>query len=109
MTRKLSHIQRESDKLRMEPPRSAWMRLEAQLGAHDARRRMRRARFISIAASILVIVSVGFLGYYFTNMQGSYSSEIYSHRLEPLVVDPEAGSSIYDVAKVKDLSTTWGN
>ena len=109
MTRKISHLQNEADKIRIEPPRSAWMRLEAQLGAHAADRRMRRLRKLSIAASILAIVAFGFAGYYFVNIQGAYTSDIYSHRLEPLVNDPPTGTSIYDINKVKTLTKTWGH
>jgi hypothetical protein len=107
MTRRFSHIQNEAEKIRIEPPRSAWMRVEAQLGTHAADRRMRRARVLSIAASVLIIVTIGFLGAYFVNSQGGYTSDIYTQRLEPLIVDPASGTSIYDVDKVKDLTSNW--
>lgn len=107
MTRRLSHIQNEADKIRIEPPRSAWMRVEAQLGTHAADHRMRRARILSIAASVLIIVTIGFLGAYFVTYQSNYTSDIYTQRLEPLVAEPANGSSIYDVQKVKDLTAAW--
>ena len=107
MTRRFSHLQNEADKIRIEPPRSAWMRLEAQLGAHAADKKMHRVRKLSIAASVLAIIAFGFVGYYFMNVHGTYTSEIYSQKLEPLVNDPPSGTSIYDINKVKSLTETW--
>lgn len=109
MTRKFSRIQREADRIRVEPPKSAWVRLEAQLGSYAADRRMKTARVLSIAASVLLITAIGFLGYYFTSLQGNYTSDIYSHRLEPLTVDPAAGSTIYDIHKMKELHAALAN
>jgi hypothetical protein len=83
------------------------MQLEAQLSTHAAEKRMRSARVLSIAASLLIIVSVGFLGLYIVNTQMGYTSEIYSQRLEPLTTEPIKGTTIYDTEKVKDLTSTW--
>ena len=103
-----AHIKQESSKIRIAPPRSAWRRIESQLDSRSAKRRMRTARMLSIAAAVMLIVTIGVTGLYVTSFQKYNSNGLYSLSMEELNESPAEGTSIYDVKKVQELTAITG-
>ena len=99
-----SNFKQEADKIRVQPPRSAWKRIEAQLDADSSRRKFRIAHLINYAAAAVLIAILASIGLYFSNYNSWDSTNLYSHSLESLSMEPSSGASIYDIEKVKDLT-----
>jgi hypothetical protein len=105
MTIQTSNFKTEADKIRVEPPRSAWKQIEAQLDADGSRRKIKIARMINYAAAVVLITLLGVIGLYLNSSQADLESSKYSFSLEVLNDTPSSDISIYNVEKVRDLST----
>ena len=104
MNTQSSSFKQEAEKIRVQPPRSAWKRIESQLDADSSRRKIKIARLINYAAAIILIAVVATIGLYYSATNSWENSNLYSLSLESLSMDPTAEASIYDIEKVKDLT-----
>jgi len=99
-----SIFKEESEKIRVEPPKSAWMRIETQLDAERFRRKFKIAHFINYAAAVVLIIVFASIGLYVANSDTWDDPDLYSLSLQALSMDSPLEASIYDIEKVKDLS-----
>jgi len=104
MNKQTSSFKIEAEKIRVQPPRSAWKRIEAQLDAEGSRRKIKIARLISYAAAIVLLVVFASIGLFFSTSNAWDDSNLYSLSLEALPMDSPDDTSIYNVEKVKDLT-----
>ena len=104
MNTQTSNFKQEADKIRVQPSRSAWKRIEAHLDADSSRRKFRIAHLINYAAAIVLIAVVASIGLYFSSSHTWDDSRLYSLSLEALPMDSALEASIYDIEKVKDLT-----
>ncbi len=104
MNTQASNFKQEADKIRVQPPRSAWKQIEAQLDADRSRRKFKIAHIINYAAAIVLIAVVASIGLYFSASHTWNDSHLYSLSLESISMDSPLEASIYDIEKVKDLT-----
>jgi hypothetical protein len=109
MNTQSSNFKQEAEKIRVHPPRSAWIRIKAQLDADGSRRKIKIARLINYAAAVILIIVFASLGLYFSTLTSWNDSNLYSSSLEPLSLDVPASASIYDIEKVKDLTAYFAS
>ena len=102
-----TNFKAEANNIRVTPPVHAWHRIETSLDVDHAHRRLRRAKVLNIAASLLLLVSLGVLGLYMSKSNESmYSS--YSQSLQHIVIE-NGDYGIYDIARVKQMSLLANN
>jgi len=104
MNTQSSKFKRESELVRVQPPGSAWKRIEARLEADGSRRKIKIARLFNYAAAILLLAIFAAIGLYFYSTPSGYDSKLYSASLETLTQEPTTDVSIYNIEKVRDLS-----
>lgn len=99
------HIQRTAQNLRVDPPRSAWKRIESRLDAHMARRKMHAFRAAGYAAAIILLVALcAFAAAFFINPD-LMDPDHYAESVEELTLhDGDRGESIYDIQSVRQMS-----
>ncbi|RLD20563.1 MAG: hypothetical protein DRI69_05990 [Bacteroidetes bacterium] len=100
-----SNFKQEADKIRVEPPRSAWKRIEAQLDADRSRRKFKIAYLINIAAAVALVAVLITVGLYVSKSNAWGKADLYSLSFEALPMDSPLEASIYDIDKVKDLTS----
>ena len=69
---------------------------------------MKTARILSMAAAVMLIVTVGITALFINNYQQYSSMGLYSLSMEELTANPAAGTSIYDVQKIQELRAIVG-
>lgn len=99
-----SNFKQEAEKIRVQPPRSAWKRIEAQLDAERSKRKFKIAHLINYAAAVVLIAVIASIGFYISSSNSLDDPKLYSLSLEALPMEAPLEASIYDIEKVKDLS-----
>ena len=97
-------FKREAQRLRVEPPVTAWQRIETKLDGHGASRRLRKARILSAAASVALVISASVAVYYLAAFPSVKVDKDYTYGIRPLVIEHDDQESIYDVRSVKQMS-----
>ena len=97
-------IRNAARNLRVQPPRSAWKRVESRLETQQIRRSSRVIRTLSYAAAAALLIMLSVAGLYLLNQPELTLQTTYSHTLEDLEATGSDGESIFDIAKVKSIS-----
>ncbi len=104
MVKKLNTFREQAAQLRVAPPADAWQRIDSRLQVDQAGRKFRRARILSYAASVALVVAALTASYYIIANHDLAAQERYSDSIEYLPVKENASYGIYDIERVKQLS-----
>jgi len=83
------------------PTSAAWDRVEAKLHMQRSRRKMATARMLSIAAALLLVVTLSFIVIFYSQDGDQMSSKEYSMMIGELRTDGTYEESIFDVDKIR--------
>jgi len=103
MDNPMLNFRSEAEKIRVAPPVRAWNSIEASLDSRRARRNLARARLLNYAASIMLLVGLGFFGVYMMNVQNVKEMQAYSDSFQQLTIE-DTNYGIYDIQSVKQVS-----
>jgi predicted PurR-regulated permease PerM len=93
--------------IKVTPPPGAWQRLEVKLERQRLRRKIKYARIVSIAASILIIITVGVAGFFYLETQSIVSQQTnalnYYQTFEELDFESSMTNTMYQAENIRGL------
>ena len=94
----------EAQQLHVQPPHSAWKRIESKLETQRMRRKVRVSRLLSYGAAALLLVGISITVMYFLGQPELTTRDGYTVTIVDLQMTDETGHSIYDVERARALS-----
>ncbi len=90
------------------PSRSAWNKLEQKLSSHKTEIRLKKVQRLSIAASVLAIVSIAIASAFYINFSSDreqiLAEENYHQKVQDFSPSEDIIAGIYDVDKIKSFN-----
>ncbi len=105
-----TQFREQAEHIKVAPAGGSWDRIEAKMQMQRSRRKLAIARLLSIAASLILVVTLSFIAIFYSQNQDWMTGKAYSMTIEELSTTHESGESMFDVEKIRksyaDLALT---